>query len=125
LINSRGSHAGNSALQIASRFSRSPQAGRAKNLPSHYDLLLNNRIMANSPLLQPPFELRPEMGFRFRQKACSTNVKGFGCRRLKDGAAGSAVRASLQCRRCHLAAESAKMKGADSAAVCFGDAQVL
>ena len=40
VINSRGSHAGNNAQQIASLFSRSPQAGRAKNLPSHYDLLL-------------------------------------------------------------------------------------
>jgi antirestriction protein ArdC len=40
LINSQGSHAGNNAQQIASLFSRSPQAGRAKNLPSHYDLLL-------------------------------------------------------------------------------------
>jgi hypothetical protein len=43
LINSRGSHAGNNAQQIASLFSRSPQAGRAKNLPSHYDLLLITR----------------------------------------------------------------------------------
>ena len=43
MINSRGSHAGNNAQQIASLFSRSPQAGRAKNLPSHYDLLLITR----------------------------------------------------------------------------------
>jgi hypothetical protein len=53
LINSRGSHAGNNAQQIASRFSRSPQADRAKNLPSHYDLLLITGVMASSPLLNP------------------------------------------------------------------------
>jgi hypothetical protein len=53
LINSRGSHAGNNAQQIASRFSRSPQADRAKNLPSHYDLLLITGVMASSPLLDP------------------------------------------------------------------------
>jgi hypothetical protein len=53
LINSRRSHAENNAQQIASLFSQSPQAGRAKNLPSYYDLLLINQVMASSPLFDP------------------------------------------------------------------------
>ncbi|MEW6397179.1 MAG: hypothetical protein AB1582_21885, partial [Pseudomonadota bacterium] len=55
LINSRGCHDQNNAQQITRLFRRSPQAGRAKTLPSHYDLL---RITASASA-QHSFSLVP------------------------------------------------------------------